>query len=152
MGFIWFNGDLLWFNGDFLWFNGDFPWFFHGSLRIFGAIQPSLAVLIHPDLWGVVERFSRRTALYHDHCPAPHVSWGVGGGGIDEVSSPQKKGSKKTRSSLGKASFKRAETLFGYKTKMVLLSRICFLKTNMFANGWRLAITDFVLVVFVGLG
>ena len=53
--------------------------------------------------------------------------------------------SKKTRSSLrNPLRFSRDETLFGYKTKMLLESRILFWKTNMFENGWRLAITDFV--------
>ena len=95
----------------------------------------------------LLKRFSRRTASYHDHCPAPHVAWKVGEVvvvvGLMRVSSG-KKAAKKPGALYGKLRFSRDETLFGYKTKMVLLSRILFWKTNMFKNGWRLAITDFV--------
>ena len=107
-----------------------------------------MAVLIHPDLWGVVEEVQQA----HGFIPRPLPSssrcleswWGCSGGGIDEGFIRKKKAAKKPGALYGKLRFSRDETLFGYKTKMVLLSRILFWKTNMFKNGWRLAITDFV--------
>ena len=63
---------------------------------------------------------------------------------VDEVSWTEKKGSKKNDSLYGKLRFSRDETCLVIKLRCYLRVEYVLLKTNMFANGWRLAITDFV--------
>ena len=157
-----YSGLMVIYSGLMVIFHGlmvIFPWFFHGSLRI--LVLSNLRWKENPS-WplGVVERFRRRTALYHDHCPAPHVSWGVA---IRKTGCwwwdwwgfiLKKRAAKKPGALYGKLRLK-GWNLFGYKTKLRCYLRVEYvlLKTNMFANGWRLAITDFVRTGgFCGIG
>lgn len=72
---------------------------------------------------------------------------------VDEVSWTEKKGSKKNDSLYGKLRFSRDETCLVIKLRCYLRVEYVLLKTNMFANGWRLAITDFVRTGgFCGIG